>query len=272
MLITVIASVAGLLAAAVLLLFLIQSRMVFIPGQEIVATPANTGLTAEEVWISATPGERLHAWYVPASPGAPVILLCHGNAGNISHRLESAMFFRSRGYGCLLFDYRGYGRSDGSPSEKGCYEDATAAFDWLVQEKQVPDQAIISFGRSLGGAVALELALRRSCRGLVIESSFTSVADMGKRMLPFLPVRVLLRYHFNSIGKIGDLAIPVLVTHSPDDETVPYEMGEALYAAAPQPKRFCRLSGGHNDREYFADLAYLEALDWITGHRMPDKE
>ena len=257
----------GLFFLACATVYFHQTRLVFHPTRELVVTPDQLGFNYEDVHIEVARGEQVHGWYLrTGSKQAPVVLFCHGNAGNISHRLETADLILDIGADILLFDYRGYGQSDGAPSEKNVYADTEACYRWLVDHEAVPPEKIVLFGRSLGGAVAVELAHRVKCRGLIVESSFTSTADMGRRMFPWLPVRYLLRHHFDSIKKISTVGCPVLITHSPDDEMVPYEMGRQLYAAAKQPRRFVSLRGGHNEREYFLNSSYTSALrDIIHG-------
>ncbi len=164
----------------------------------------------------------------------------------------------------LLFDYRGYGRSDGEPSEENVYADARAAYDWLINEKNFRPDEIVIFGRSLGGAVAINLASSVPCRGLIVESSFTSALDAGKSRFPFMPVKMLIKYRFDSLAKIRSVHCPVLVTHSPDDEFLPYEMGKKLFEAANEPKQFVALAGGHNDREYLNHDDYRAAFRKIV--------
>jgi fermentation-respiration switch protein FrsA (DUF1100 family) len=256
---------AGAFLLVCVALYFFQTRLIFYPTREFAITPSQLQLPYEEVYIDVTPEERIHGWYFPTSSPdnvkkVPVVLFCHGNAGNISHRLETAELILSLGADILLFDYRGYGKSDGSPSENNVYADAEACYNWLMEQKGVRPQDIILFGRSLGGAVAIELARRIKCGGLIVESSFTSVREMGKKMFPIFPVKRLLKCKFNSIGKIRSVTCPVLVTHSPDDDLVPFEMGRQLFAAANEPKQFVTLRGGHNEREYLVDSIYTVAL------------
>jgi fermentation-respiration switch protein FrsA (DUF1100 family) len=241
-------------------LYFQQHKLIFFPSRDIAQSPADWGMGYEDVRVEVAPDQRLHGWYFPVSDTARTIVLCHGNAGNISHRIESAAFWVSLGANVLLFDYRGYGKSEGSPGENECYEDVSAVLAWLRDQKNTPPDRVILFGRSLGGAVAIEAATRARCAGLVVESSFTSAADMGRRMYPFLPIGLLIKYRFDSLSKIGRVSCPVLVTHSPHDEIVPFDMGQMLYDAAPAPKRFVELVGGHNDRGYFDIPAYRAAL------------
>ena len=258
--------VAGALLSICVALYFYQTKLVFYPTREFAITPSQLQLPYEDVYIDVTTKERIHGWYFPAdNPDSdkkrPVALFCHGNTGNISHRLETVELVLHLGADILLFDYRGYGKSDGSPSEDNVYTDAEACYNWLVEQKGVRPENIILFGRSLGGAVVIELARRVKCGGLVVESSFTSAEEMGKKIFPLIPIKYLLRYRFDSIGKIGSVTCPVLVTHSPDDEIIPFEMGRQLFTAANEPKRFVTLRGGHNEREYFADGIYTVALN-----------
>jgi len=246
-------------------LYFAQNRFAFFPGRELSLSPGELGLPFDDVFIEVADGQRVHGWFFPtdsANSGEdrPVVLFCHGNAGNISHRLETVVFLRDMGADVLLFDYRGYGRSDGSPTEANVYADAEACYRWLTGERGYKATQVVAFGRSLGGVVAVDLASRQPLRGLIVESSLTSARDMARRMFPFFPVGWLMRIHFDSIGKIGTVSCPVLVTHSPDDEMVPYEMGRGLYDAARPPRRFVELTGGHNDRHYFDFDSYRSAV------------
>ena len=260
MLIGFILSLVAVLVILTALIYFFQDRVVFIPTDEIVLTPNEVNLPFEEVFIEVDSGQRIHTWYFPVEGAASTVLFFHGNAGNISHRVYTAQFLTSLGVNLLLVDYRGYGRSDGRASEAHVYADAKAAYDWLTKEKQATPGSIILFGRSLGGAVAVELATRVECGGLVVESSFTSANEMGKIMLPWMPTWMMTRFSFDSEHRITQVHCPVLVTHSPDDDLIPYEMGRRLFAAAPSPKEFIQLSGGHNDRVYYDSDIYVNGL------------
>ncbi len=245
---------AGGYCALVLLVYVLQGKLVFMPSRTLVATPAEVGLEYEDFEAETVDGLRIHGWLVPprsGNVGNPEYwaLFCHGNAGNISHRLDTLRMLHELGLGVCIFDYRGYGKSQGSPSEKGLYRDVAAVWEHLLDRGVQPGQ-VIAWGRSLGGAVAAWLAAERDPGALVIESSFTSVVDMGRRSYPFLPVSLLCRNrldakrHAMAAGRKG---CPVLVIHSADDEIVPYAMGREIYTAIPGPKRFLELRGGHND-------------------------
>jgi fermentation-respiration switch protein FrsA (DUF1100 family) len=257
-----------LVAAAILLaaFYFYQHKLIFMPTSALEATPTEAGLAYEDIRVTVDAGELVHAWFMPASdPAAPVILFSHGNAGNISHRLETARFLHDLGAAVLMYDYRGYGLSEGSPSESNLYADAAAVYFWLTKTRGVRAERVYLMGRSLGGAVAVDLATRAACAGLIVESSFTSVPDMGKRLYPWLPIDWLARYRFDSERKLGSVPCPVLVLHSFDDEMIPFEMGQRLYAAAPEPKRFVQLSGGHNDLSHFNSAIYVNGLREFLG-------
>lgn len=231
--------------AAFLLIF--QSRFIYYPTREIESTPDDAGLTYESCRFEASDGVSLSGWFIPAEKSRGVILFCHGNGGNISHRLESIQQFHRLGLSTFIFDYRGYGESGGELSEKGTYLDAEAAWRYLVEEKQFTPDEIIIFGRSLGGAIAAWLAKEHQPKALMVESAFTSIGDVGSEMYPFLPIRLLTRFRYSTVDYIRQIHCPVLIVHSSDDELIPFSHGQRLFRAAPEPKRFLEISGGHED-------------------------
>jgi uncharacterized protein len=250
--------------ALVAFLWLRQESILYlpaIPGRQLVATPADIGLEFEDLRIVTDDGEDLHAWFVPAREARGVLLFFHGNAGNISHRLDSLRIFNGLGLSVLIMDYRGYGQSTGRPTEEGTYEDARAAWRYLVEERGVPAEYIVLFGRSLGGAVATWLAVEHRPRGLIVESAFRSVPDVAAELYWFLPVRALARIQYPVEELIARVDAPLLVVHSRDDEIIPFHHGEALYAAANPPKRMLVLSGGHNVGFMLGGQAYMQGLD-----------
>lgn len=242
-------------------LFFTQSRLIYFPVREIVVTPNQIGLSYEEVSFKTQEGVKLSGWYIPASPSRGVILFCHGNAGNISHCIESIEIFHSLGFSTFIFDYRGYGLSNGRPSEQGTYRDTKAAMDYLVREKELTPSEIIIFGQSLGGAVAVWLASRHTPKALILESTFTSVPDMAAALYSFLPARLLCRYDYNALAAIRDVSCPVLIVHSPEDEIVPFSQGRQLFDAANQPKVFLEVSGGHNEGFLTSGQTYVQGLN-----------
>ena len=245
-------SLAVLYAVLCLALWVFQERLVFFPGPAPRSTPAGRGLEFRELELESRDGVRLHAWFLPApqdSPGAEArraVLVSHGNAGSIEGRLDLARMFLERGYAVLLYDYRGYGRSAGSPSEEGLYLDAEAALDGLLAEGYAPGE-VVAYGESLGAAVTLELALRRPLGAVVIESAFLSLEAMGRRHYGWLPVRLLLRLHFDNGAKVARVGAPLAVLHSPADSLVPVAHGRELFERALQPKLWLETEGDHND-------------------------
>ncbi|MFN7952817.1 MAG: alpha/beta hydrolase [bacterium] len=233
---------------------------VFQPTRRLEWTPADLALAYEDVWLRTADGVRIHGWWVPAGRAAPVLLFCHGNAGNIGDRVGNVRLLHDAGISVLIFDYRGYGRSEGKPSEAGVYADAHAAWDWLTAERGVPVARVSLFGRSLGGAVAIELATHVTPHRLIVESTFTSIPDMVPLALPFVP-RALVPRLFDSIGRIGRVSCPVLVLHGTRDELVPFEMGRSLYAEIRSAKRFAPIEGaGHNDTVDVGGAPYIATL------------
>jgi hypothetical protein len=258
--------ILGMLAAAYAglagMLYFSQSSMVYYPeiGREIVATPRQAGLDYEEVRLLAADGVALHGWFVPSAQSRGTVLFLHGNAGNISHRLDFLLMFHRLGYSTLIIDYRGYGNSAGKPSEQGTYLDAEAAWRHLTETRKIPSDTIALFGESLGGAVAAWLAVRHEPAALVIASGFTSVPDLAAKFYPYLPVRRLSRFSYGTREYLQSVAAPVFIAHSPDDEIIPYRHGRALYDAAKPPKQFLELSGGHNEGFIFVRDSWARAL------------
>ncbi len=259
-------NILGILAAAYAALligvFLFQSRLVYFPeiGRESSATPRDAGLEYEEVRLNTGDGESLHAWFVPAPQSRGTVLLFHGNAGNISHRLEYLSMLHRLGYSSFIFDYRGYGKSSGSPSEQGTYRDAEAAWRYLTVTRNIEPRRIALLGESLGGAVAAWLASRQQPGALVLASVFTSVPDMGAEVYPFLPVRLLSRFDYNTRAYLKNVEAPVLIAHSREDDIVLYRHGQALFEAACEPKAFLEMRGGHNDSFLFSREAWAREL------------
>jgi fermentation-respiration switch protein FrsA (DUF1100 family) len=229
------------------LMFLAQPGMIFYPSSRLDATPRDWGLDYQDVWLETEDGLRLHGWYIPHTGSERVLLFFHGNAGNISHRGESVAIFHRLGLSVLIIDYRGYGRSEGAPSEDGLTRDARAAWQWLTVDQGVDAARILLFGRSLGATVAANLAGETRPGGVILESGFSSARDAANALFPVLSRLVILRYRLDAAGALAGASSPILVLHSPDDEIIPYHLGRRLYDAAPEPKRFVDLRGGHND-------------------------
>jgi fermentation-respiration switch protein FrsA (DUF1100 family) len=236
------------LALAVLngLMYLQQPAMTFFPERELSATPANWGFEYEEVWFDTQDGVRLHGWYIPRTGSKRALLFFHGNGGNISHRGDSIAIFHRLGLNVFIFDYRGYGRSQGTASERGLSRDAAAAWRYLTETKGFSGADIVIFGRSLGGAVAAALAADVRPEGLILESTLSSARDFANLAFPVLSRLVLLRYDFDTAEHLTRVTCPVLVLHSPEDEIMPFQLGEKVYRSANEPKVFVKMRGDHN--------------------------
>jgi fermentation-respiration switch protein FrsA (DUF1100 family) len=244
-----------------------QDRLIFypnMPSRELTASPADIGLEYDSVFITTDDQLSLHGWFVPAIEGKGVLLFFHGNAGNISHRLDSLRIFHGIGLSTLIIDYRGYGKSEGKVSEQGTYFDAQAAWKYLTEKRGVSAEKIIVFGRSLGAAIAAYSSAENTPGGLILESAFTSVPDMAAKLYPIFPVRLLSRYDYNTRGYIGSIKCPVLIIHSPTDEIIPYENGRKLYDAASEPKSFLEIYGSHNEGFLLSGKKYTKGLKEFT--------
>ena len=246
--------------SVVLLVYFGQSRLIYFPQQQISNTPKDIGLDYTSVNIATSDGETLHGWWVPAHDAKGTVLFFHGNAGNISHRINYLKMFKQLGYNTLLFDYRGYGQSSGVPSESGTYLDAQAAWRYLVETQGIVPAQIALYGESLGGAVAAWQAAREKPGMLVLASAFTSVPDMAAEIYPFLPVRWLARFHYNTLESLQSVTCPVFIAHSAEDEIVPFEQSQQLFKAAPEPKQFLFLAGGHNTGFIFKQPDWIKSL------------
>jgi fermentation-respiration switch protein FrsA (DUF1100 family) len=245
-------------------IYLMQPRLLYypnLPTRELMATPAEIGLDYEAVTLPTDDGLRLSAWYIPHPAPRATMLFFHGNAGNLSNRLESLRLFHDLGLAVFIIDYRGYGQSEGSPSETGTYRDAAAAWDYLVDERHIAPQEIVIFGRSLGGAIAAELASHTRPAALILESAFTSVPNMAARLYPWLPVRWLSRYRYDTRRALEATSSPVLIIHSREDDIIPYAEGEQLFAHAREPKRFLKILGGHGNGFLISRDAYERGID-----------
>jgi len=249
-----------------------QDRLTYRPLAAIEATPDDAGLAYEDVLLTNRLGTRIHGWFVPCAGAHRTMLFLHGNAGNVSHRLPSLRLLHDLGLAVLVIDYSGYGRSGGAPSEAATRADARAAWDWLTGVRGVAAGDVVLFGRSLGGAVAAGLAGELAAEGaapgaLILESTFTSAADMGAHFYPWLPVRRLIRHRYDSAAALAGVRVPALFVHSPEDDVVPYALGRALHDGYAGPKQFLPLRGGHNrgyletGRDYTDGLArFLDSL------------
>ena len=243
----------------------LDRQLIFFPSSEITQTPADVGLHFEDVSFTTSDGTRLHGWFVPGA-GDHTLLWFHGNAGNIGNRVDNMLLFNRRlGVNIFIFDYRGYGRSEGSPSERGMYIDADAALEYLRSRGDIDLNNLILFGRSLGCAVAVEMATRYPAKALILESPFTSVDAMARRIRPllmwFVPPRWIVGSRFDSLAKIGGIQSPVMILHGSRDDIVPIDMAQDMFDAANEPKRFYAIQGAsHNDTYLVGGERYFAAL------------
>ena len=254
------------------LLLVLEKHLIYFPMRAHDVTPAVLGLAYEELALRTEDGVRLHGWFLPVKRSRLTVLVCHGNAGNVSHRLDRALLMQSRlGVDTLLFDYRGYGDSEGSPDEEGTYRDARAAYRWLIERGLGPARLVL-FGESLGSAVALQLAVEVEARALVLESPFASIPEMARAVYPFLPLWPFVRTRYDNVAKVGRLRMPLLVLHGDRDEVVPFAQGRRVFDAAPEPKTFFAIPGAsHNDTYAVGGEAYWQALRRFL-EALPDEE
>jgi len=255
------------LGVLVVLLFL-ENRLLFHPlrATEYWLPPPN--VRVRDVQLPTVSGTRIHGWWCPVKnwqPAQGAMLYCHGNAGNLSCRSEAiALWQQALGLSVLIFDYPGYGPSEGTPTEATCYASADAAYDWLTRTMKVPPDHVAIYGGSLGGAVAVDLASRQPHRALILVKSFTSIPDAAQALYPWLPVRWLVRNRFDNLEKIGRCTRPIFVAHGTADRLIPFAQGKRLFEAASQPKHFLAMAGlDHNDGlspEFFSALrSFLDA-------------
>lgn len=253
------------------LAFAFQDQLLFQPSSRLLATPDRAGMDYEAVRLNTEDGETLHGWWLPAeSVSRGTLLFFHGNAGNISGRLESVRQFHDLGLNVLIVDYRGYGQSTGSPSEQGLYRDAEAMWQHLTGARGIDPARIVLFGRSMGGGPATWLAVRTSPGAVILESVFTNVPDIGAHHYPFLPVRTLATNQFDNASRVPDIEAPKLFIHSRGDRIVPFELGRAVYKAATEPKQFLEIEGGHNDGFLVSAERYTRTIDRFLEKHLND--
>ena len=264
----------GAYLGLLVVLRLSEPRLIYAPGpaRPLAAPPPALGLPVERAEIRTEDGLTLVSWIIrTADSAAPWLLICHGNGGNLSDagRPEHYASLRSLGLNLLAFDYRGYGESEGKPSEAGLYRDAHAAYRLLADSLAVPPERIYLFGHSLGSAVAVELAGRVGAAGLILDGALTSVAERGQELYPYVPVRWIAASRYASIERIGALRLPKLFLHAEHDEVVPIGHGRRLYQAAPAPKRFVERAGGHGDAFIVDAEKYYGAIERFVAETQP---
>lgn len=251
----------------------VEWRNLYHPSSIIEFTPADVGLSYEDVYFVAEDSVALTGWWIPCEQARGTVIICHGNGGNIGNRISLADDLHRLGVNVFLFDYRGYGNSRGWPRERGLYRDARAAYEVVrarYNDSDVPP--ILVYGESLGGAVALQLALEKPVKGLIMQSTFTSTRDMAWVIYPHIPLAYLIPDSFNSLRKITKLKVPLLIAHSREDDLVPFQMGSQLFDASPQPKEFIELRGGHNESGWTIGDNYWRALERFIWKNLGAKE
>jgi fermentation-respiration switch protein FrsA (DUF1100 family) len=242
------------------LFIILEQKSLYHPYKEIPGTPRNLGIDYEDVNFKTSDGQTLNGWFIPVKSTEVTVLYCHGNAGNIYHRLHKVKFFHEMGVNFFIFDYRGYGKSTGSPSEKGLDKDAQAAYDYLASRSDVDKRKIVVYGKSLGGPVAAGLCNSRQACALILEGSFATVAQRAQQIYPFLPMKLLISQKYDTVFKVKNLRIPKLIAHGRQDEVIRFRHGEILFSAAAEPKQFLPFNGGHNDDVYVTSPAYKDDL------------
>ena len=244
-----------------LMVYFNQNNLVYVPTKGSNYTPSNYNLIYEDITLTTEDNEEIKSWFIPHNNPRATLLFLHGNGGNLSSRLDSINIFHQLGLSVFIIDYRGYGDSSGIATENGTYIDAETAFYFLRNEKNISEDDIIIFGRSLGGAVAIWLAKKYKSLALIVESSFTSIIDMGKHNYPYLPISILANIYYPSIERVPNIDIPILLIHSKEDDIVPYKFGRALFEAANEPKDFLEIYGLHNDGYLTSGAVYTEGID-----------
>ena len=252
------------LVAYVVLLVSCENRLIYHPYQypDGLWEASQVPFKFEDVWFEAEDGVKLHGWYVPTENARATWLFFHGNAGNLTHRIANVALLQSLNLNIFIFDYRGYGRSAGTPDEKGLLLDSEAAYQVLMDRYQTDPDTLFLFGRSLGGFFAADTATRHKVAGVILESTFTSAQDMAKKMMPLLPIGFVIRSKLDAINKVPQLKMPKLFFHGTKDEIVPYQLGQKLYKASAEPKEFYAIEGArHNDTVDVGGAPYFAKID-----------
>jgi hypothetical protein len=262
-------SLVGAYVAFGVVLFIFQHRLVYLPETRMVGTPHDIQLSYEAIYFKTRDDVELFGWYVPASNSRGTILFCHGNAGNISDRLDYLGIFHRLGLSTFIFDYRGFGLSAGHPTEAGTYLDSEAAWDFLVNRKGIPAERMILYGESLGGAVAARLAASQPPGALILASAFTSLPDLASRLYPLFPVRTLSRFSYDTLASVRRVGCPIMVIHSPEDEIVPFSQGRELYSTANSPKDLLGIKGDHNSGFITSGEIYTQGIDRFISKYLP---
>jgi fermentation-respiration switch protein FrsA (DUF1100 family) len=267
MFIKILLAIALFYIAAMIAIYFAQALFIYapqMPTRNLVATPADIGLEYEDLTLQTIDNETINAWYIPTktsnTESTKTVLFFHGNAGNISHRLETINIYNNLGLDFLIFDYRGFGISTGKPSEQGTYLDADTVWKYLVEERKLEPKDIIIAGRSLGGGVAAELAKKTHPAMLILESTFTSMTEVSAKHYPFMPTGLIVNHEYETNLKLKDIHCPIVFAHSKNDEVIPYEHSQRNYATANEPKQYIELRGGHGSGFLLSNKDYVHGL------------
>jgi pimeloyl-ACP methyl ester carboxylesterase len=272
MFIKILLAIACFYIAAMIAIYFAQALFIYapqMPTRDLVATPTDIHLQYEDLTLITPDNERINAWYIPSQdpsnkldikPATKTVLFFHGNAGNISHRLETIKIYNQLGFNFLIFDYRGFGISTGKPSEQGTYLDADTVWQYLIDEKKLDPEQIILAGRSLGGGVAAELAKKVRPALLILESTFTSMTEVSAKHYPFMPTSLIVKHEYETSLKLKDIHCPIVFAHSTNDEVIPFEHSQRNFAAANEPKQFITLRGGHGNGFLLTKKDYVNGL------------
>jgi len=258
--ILVTAGAAIIYGAIAAYLYFRQSALIHIPYGQFVAVPSEYGMGYEDVWVETNDGARLHGWHIPHPDSRFTVLYLHGNAGNISYLMDTYQVLHELGVSILTYDYRSYGQSAGALSEPAMYDDAERMFDYLVDHRNIRPEEIIVVGRSLGTAIASWVSATRSPAGLIMESAFTSMAELAGVHYPWLPTSMLLRWNYDSLSRIEKVRCPVLFFHSREDSLTPFSLGQTLFEATRSKKEFIEIHGGHNAGYVESRQIYVDGL------------
>lgn len=244
-------------------LYFNQSKYVYFPTSDIVATPSDSGLFYEDLMLKTSDGIKISAWYIHAENPKATLLFFHGNGGNISYRIEFIEMFYSLNISTFIIDYRGYGKSEGSPTEEGTYLDSEAAWDYLVNEKNTDPSSIVIYGKSLGGPIAARLAEKHNPAALILDSTFTSTKDIAVKLYPFLPVKKFFKFEYDTVRYLKGVDCPILIIHSIDDSYIPFSHAEKLFDTVDGEKELVETKGDHNTSFMISRQIYKNSIDNI---------
>ncbi|MGF1577747.1 MAG: alpha/beta hydrolase [Gemmataceae bacterium] len=247
-------------------LFLFENQLVYLPSSAQQFWREPEGYVKEDIMLPLDDGTKIHAWWCPKDEAKSVMLIAHGNAGNLSHRSFVVPLWQSKlDASVVMFDYPGYGKSEGSPTESGCYESGEVVYNWLVQEKKLSPKTIVFFGRSLGSGIMTYLATKHDHKALVLSSPFTSLPDAAQRLYPYFPVRLLMRNRFPNLSRVSQCRSPIFLIHGEADSLIPISHSEKLYSAANEPKKFVRLAW-HDHNHVMPEEVYEEVAEFLENH------